>query len=247
MIDCLKGLGLTEYESKAYVALLRQGEIDGKEVSRSSGVPYSAVHFVLRQLVQKNFAVAVSRKPMRFRAIKAANALDSFVKEKTQELSNLKEEAVRELSHLERMPAQGFEKVEISAGAGQRFANAIQLTDGTRKEKLDITNANTIPLLLLKASAAAVKRGVKFKLIATEFNEDNKQVVRQYKKIGAEVRYYPPLKGFTLVIYDKVVSLLVIRDLKRKESGYSLKLNSPQLAEAFAEYFNYIWKKAKPI
>lgn len=246
MIEFLRQLGLTEYESKAYVALLKYGAMDGKEASRHCLVPYSAIHFVLQQLALKNFAVIVSRKPMKFRAIKPEIALNAWIKEKNSEFAELKESALAEFAKLEKLPLnEEEEKVEISAGKEQRFANAAELTNSIRKEKLIISIADVQPVELMKANAAAVKRGAKGKLIATVADEKNKDLLLQFKKIGFEVRYYPPLYGFSLIVYDRTVSLIIIIDKKTKKSLYNLKLDSKELAEAFAEYFDYVWKKAK--
>lgn len=248
MIDQLRSLGLTEYESKAYIALLKYGVLDGKQASRHSLVPYSAVHFVLQQLAHKNFAVIVSRKPMRFKAVKPETALGGWVREKTAELSELKVETVNSLSKLEMIPlGEEEEKVEVSAGKEQRFANAVQLTNSVRKEKLIISMMDIQPVELLKADRAAIKRGAKGRLIATVADEKNRGLLRQFKKTGFQVRHYAPLLGFSLIVYDRKVSLLVVMDPKTRETAYNLKLNSKELAEAFAEYFDYIWKKAKPV
>jgi len=248
MIDQLRQLGLTEYESKAYLTLLKYGSLDGKTASRHSLVPYSAVHFVLQQLVQKKFAVLVSKKPMRFKAIKPRNALNGWVKEKASELADLKEKTLGELSRLERQPLEEApEKVEISAGKEQRFANAVELTNSVKKEKLIVSISDVVPVELMKANRAATKRGAKGRLITTIFNESNRKLLEQYKKAGFKVRYYPPLRGFSLLVYDRRVSLLVVMGPKKRETTYNLKLNSVELAEAFAEYFDFVWKKAKPI
>jgi sugar-specific transcriptional regulator TrmB len=248
MIEELRKLGLTEYESKAYCALLRCGVLDGKEASRHSLVPYSAMHFVLQQLVHKKFALMISKKPMRFKAIRPETALGGLVKEKAAELSELKDEAVESLSKLESVPLHGEEeKVEISAGKEQRFANAVQLTNDVKKEKLIISMADVMPIALQKATAGIVKRGGKVKMIATMANEENKGLLEKFKRLGFGVRHYAPLYGFSIVVYDRKVSLIVVMDPKTRETAYNIVLNSRELSEAFAEYFDFIWKKAKPV
>lgn len=59
IVDPISGLvqiGLTEYEARAYLALLRQPDISGYEVSRLSGVPRSKVYEALEGLVRKGAA-----------------------------------------------------------------------------------------------------------------------------------------------------------------------------------------------
>jgi len=247
MIDSLKALGLTEYESKAYIALLSHGELEGKQASHYSSVPYSAIHFVLQQLVQKNFAVMVAKRPMRFKAIRPKYAVDSLVKEKSLEFEELKGKAISELNRLERSPLDEEERVEISSGIGQRFAHSVQWTKLVKKEKLALTALDVMPVEVLKTNIAAAKRGVKCKFIATQLDESNKPLIARLKKGGFEIRLYTALKGFTFVVFDSEMVLLVLTDPKNREAGYSLKINSRGLAKALAQYFEFIWKKAKPI
>ncbi len=248
MIDLLRQLSLTEYESKAYLALLRYGTLDGKQASKHSLVPYSAVHFVLQQLVQKNFAVIVSRKPMRFKAIKPETSLNALVKEKNAELAKLKESTLSELGKLKHLPSETEEeRVDISAGKQQRFAHAVQLTSQIKKEKLIISMVDVHPLEIFKEEKALIKRGAKGKLIATIADEKNMPILQKFKNIGFKVRHYAPLYGFSLIVYDRKVSTIVVMDPKKREAVYNLKLNSKALAEAFAEYFDFVWKKAKPV
>jgi sugar-specific transcriptional regulator TrmB len=248
MIDDLKQLGLTEYEAKAYVALLQFGELDGKEAAKRGLVPYSAVHFVLQSLVQKNFAVLVSKKPMRFKAIQPEQAIDALIKEKTSGLLELKKKSVSELSSLKKKQLlEEPEKLDISVGEGQRFAHSTELSKETLKEKLGLTELDTMPIEVLKENLALAKRGVKCRFIATHHGEDNKKLIEKLKAAGFRIKSYPALHGFSFIIFDRKTLLLVITDPKNRNAGYSLKLNSAELSEALADYFEFVWQKAKQV
>lgn len=59
-IHLLKTVGLSEYEAKAYLALLSHGEpMNGYEVAKDSGVPRSTVYEALSKLVRRGAAVPV--------------------------------------------------------------------------------------------------------------------------------------------------------------------------------------------
>ncbi|MER0467123.1 TrmB family transcriptional regulator [Bacillus cabrialesii subsp. cabrialesii] len=51
MLDILKNLNFTEYESKAYLALLQESPLTGYAVAKKSGVPRSKIYEVLESLV----------------------------------------------------------------------------------------------------------------------------------------------------------------------------------------------------
>src|SRR5947199_8284122 len=58
MIAQLTELGLTTYEAKAYVGLLRRDSSTAAQVARLTGVPRQRIYDVLASLVGKGLAVA---------------------------------------------------------------------------------------------------------------------------------------------------------------------------------------------
>lgn len=62
----LKELGLTDYETRAYVALLERGVLTASEVSENSGVPYSKVYETLTSLERKGWIETEKGRPRRY-------------------------------------------------------------------------------------------------------------------------------------------------------------------------------------
>lgn len=59
-VHLLKSVGLSEYESKAYIALISRGApMNGYEVAKASGVPRSTIYEVLGKLVARGAATQV--------------------------------------------------------------------------------------------------------------------------------------------------------------------------------------------
>lgn len=87
-LELLKSVGLSEYESKAYIALLSRGEpMNGYEVAKSSGVPRSTIYEVLAKLVARGAASqvhGVGRSTESF----AALPVDAFIDGYRRRLSN---------------------------------------------------------------------------------------------------------------------------------------------------------------
>lgn len=63
-VEALRELDLSEYEARAYAALLAMGELTPQEVSSAANIPYTKVYEVLRRLEVKGWVVAVSRTPL---------------------------------------------------------------------------------------------------------------------------------------------------------------------------------------
>ncbi|NPV69517.1 MAG: TrmB family transcriptional regulator [Firmicutes bacterium] len=63
MIEILQDLDLTEYEAKAYLALLEKSPISGYAVALNSGVPRSKIYEVLGSLVQRGEVIMSHGNP----------------------------------------------------------------------------------------------------------------------------------------------------------------------------------------
>ena len=79
VLDNMKNLGLTEYESKIYIALIQNGELKAKELSEKSEVPYSKTYEVT-SLLEKKGLIEINRgRPMLFRTLPPSIALGIHV------------------------------------------------------------------------------------------------------------------------------------------------------------------------
>ena len=58
MIQELSALGLTSYEAKAYMALIRRDSSTAAQVARVGGVPRQRIYDVLASLVEKGLAAS---------------------------------------------------------------------------------------------------------------------------------------------------------------------------------------------
>lgn len=66
ILNELKSLGFSMYESKAYVTLLQHSPVTGYELSKRSGVPRSMVYEVLGKLVERGAAHQVPSEPVKY-------------------------------------------------------------------------------------------------------------------------------------------------------------------------------------
>jgi len=64
----LMRVGLTEYESKVMVSIVKYGETSAKEISLSSGVPYSRIYNTINDLLLKEWIKKKDGRPSLFSA-----------------------------------------------------------------------------------------------------------------------------------------------------------------------------------
>jgi predicted transcriptional regulator len=68
-VEGLIKLGLTEYEARAYVALVAIGEGGITDISQQSGMPRSRVYDIMERLAKKGFVEVGGMKPLRYRVV----------------------------------------------------------------------------------------------------------------------------------------------------------------------------------
>ncbi len=91
LVDKLVAIGFSEYEAKAYVALLRESPVTGYQISRASGVPRSMIYEVMDKLIARGAAMTLrSGRSTKYAPVPAAEFFDQLHDEHEQLISSLK-------------------------------------------------------------------------------------------------------------------------------------------------------------
>ena len=69
ILNSLQHLNFTQYESKAYLALLKQSKVTGYEVAKNSNIPASKIYAVLNKLTDKEVVLALDTDPVKYMPI----------------------------------------------------------------------------------------------------------------------------------------------------------------------------------
>jgi Cd2+/Zn2+-exporting ATPase len=92
-IEKLVHIGFSEYEAKAYVALLRESPVTGYQIAKLSGVPRSMVYEVLGKLVARGAAMTLRREgSTQYAPVPAAEFLDQWHREHANLVASLKDD-----------------------------------------------------------------------------------------------------------------------------------------------------------
>ena len=69
ILNHLQHLNFTQYESMAYLGLLKQSNVTGYELAKNSGIPDSKIYQVLNKLIGKEVILALDSDPVKYAAI----------------------------------------------------------------------------------------------------------------------------------------------------------------------------------
>ena len=96
LVEGLVSLGLTEYEAKAYIALVKLGSAKVSEIHETSGVPMTRLYDVLSRLEKRGWVEVLRERPLKYRAKHPRNAIRSLL----TQIGRVGEEVERELCEI---------------------------------------------------------------------------------------------------------------------------------------------------
>jgi sugar-specific transcriptional regulator TrmB len=164
-IDRLVKIGFSEYEAKAYVALLRESPVTGYQLSKLSGVPRSMIYEVLGKLTARGAAMTLrTGGATKYAPVPAAEFLDQLHREHKELTDSLKDD----LAALTLAP--DLEYVWHIEGHDNIMAKALEMI-GQAKNRVCLALLPATFSTLRPMLEGAIQRGVRV-MIYTTYNLD---------------------------------------------------------------------------
>jgi HTH-type transcriptional regulator, sugar sensing transcriptional regulator len=243
-------LGLTSYEAKVYLALMRRDSLAAADVAGLARVPRQRVYDVLASLVRKGLASQRPGPPAKYSAVAPDLAIERLVRERRDELARL-EESSREMiealkptyaeGRTQRSPLEYIEVLRDRNAINERFRG---LQGSIQREVLVFTKPPyaTLPqenVEGLEVSRTHVARSVyeRSALDDPAFAEG----VRRFLDAGEEARFVErlPLK---LVIIDEAIVMFGMEDPVAGTSELTLAVvEHHALAHLLKIAFEAVW------
>lgn len=250
LIDRLARLGLTTYEARAYVALVRRDSFTAAQVARQSGLPRQRIYDVLGSLVEKGLASTRPGTVVKYAAIAPELAIERLVASRRLAMADLEQDAAALVAALAPEFAAGqshsdpLEYIEVLRDRGainERFA---ELQAGVKREILVFTKPPyaTPPqenVEGIEVTRSHVARSVyEFSVFD---DADTTEGVRRFIEAGEEARFVEqvPLK---LVIIDEAIVMFGMQDPVGGRSELTIMVvEHPALASTLKLAFGSVW------
>jgi sugar-specific transcriptional regulator TrmB len=247
----LTRLGLTSYEAKAYLTLIRRDSFTAAQVARQSGLPRQRIYDVLGSMVQKGLAVARPGNVVKYAATPPDVAINQLLAVQREDLSSTEKAARSMVADLEPAfkagqretdPLEYIEVLRDKRAINERFA---ELQNAVKKEILVFTKP---------PYATPPQENVEgLEVIAThearslyEFSIfDDPKVARgveRFVEAGEQARFVPslPLK---LVIIDETIVMFGMEDPVAGSSDLTIvTVEHQSLAKVLKTAFNALWE-----
>jgi HTH-type transcriptional regulator, sugar sensing transcriptional regulator len=250
----LTRLGLTTYEAKAYLALVRRDSSTAAQVARLAGVPRQRIYDVLATLVEKGLASTRPGQVVKYAAIAPELALERLVSDQRERLAELERETsalieeLRPAFHEGREQADPLEYIEVlrdRRAINERFD---ELQAGIKSEILVFTKPPYATPAQENVEGLEVARTHRACSVYEYSAFDDPAFadgVRRFIEVGEEARFVEslPLK---LVIIDEKTVMFGMEDpvADDGDGGQELTImvvEHPSLAGILKIAFNTVW------
>jgi sugar-specific transcriptional regulator TrmB len=235
IISKLMELGLSEYEAKGYISLLRESPSTAYEIATLSGVPTSKVYEVLKKLIEKGVISIIDKgKTKKYIPIEPAEFLDKH--------KNMMENVIKSL------------KDRLSKIKGERENSSIwsiteydYLIDKTRRMIEDATR--TILISIWKEEFEFIEDNIKnslkrdVKIAIVHFGPTKSKVDRLYQHPIEDTIYQEKGgRGIVIVGDSREVLMGTIYKFSKVEGAWSRNRGFITLAEDYIKHDIYIMK-----
>jgi sugar-specific transcriptional regulator TrmB len=268
LINKLKSLGFTEYESKVFLALLKGHNMSAPEIAKSAKIRRTDVYDIMKSFVEKGFCNEIeTNSVLMYEIIDPDVILDKLElkaqKEKEKHIKSLKEtfKDLKPLYGTEKTDKKSF-NIELIRGYNVRRVE--KFYDLIRNSKKEILLMIRMEMYLSdqidKTAAEFIKKGGIIKSIyevSENFkikkhdrwvdctDEDLHKVFSGFEKYGEKVKLSKD-KVPNLAIFDREIVFLNVVDKSdsKKNNEADVIFKNKDFAETMAEVFNRAWEKS---
>ena len=246
----MRKLGLSPYETKIYVALLKYGRMPVREIADKSTVPPTAVYPNLKRLLQKNLIQEFSGAVAFFESVEPNIAIPSFIQQRKKSLEAMESRLVEQAMDLSQ-EKQLFKAPDVlHVSLGREASSSIYfdaLKRATKRYYILGWTFRTVGVKFAKLQhlVEAKKKGIDVRIIVTGTQEKEWSIIKEYMKEGIKLRYYP-LNNFSLLVVDGKECKITLKN-PEYDQKFNIHIKDPSLSEAMQSYFLGVWGKSESL
>jgi sugar-specific transcriptional regulator TrmB len=268
----LRELGLSEYETKACMVLVKFGNSDANKISSIGNIPLPRVYDTMENLSKRGLISISKTRPQTFSIINLKKFFEILkidekrkIEEKIKNIDNVSSKFLRVISSIPQMKQEDSDNDTILT-LTKRYINIEevwnQIQNETKKEFLVFAGDISWAYRRANEIKKLTKKNVKYRIIWFKCIKDVAPNVKKALKAGAELRCFDDfsndLRGFIsdsnkVYIIQKIpkpgfeTEAKEITSWNEDLANYTGTLiTSKKIAKVFNEYFHFLWQKSMP-
>lgn len=250
----LQEIGLNSSEAKVYMALLELGDSTRKAIVHESGIAGSKVYDLLNKLQEKGLvSVYLKDKIKHFKPTNPKQIL-SYLDAKKEEIVEVEKQAKLFIPMLLEKFNSSKEDQEVELLNGIKGLEIVfreQVEELKKGEECYViggtwgTGEETekrVQMFFEKIHVMREEKGIKTKMLFNNSQKSSTEALYSHKKFSnTATRYIEHTSPVAINFYkDKTIILIFGKKIS------SIYIHSQDVADSFLQYFNLLWKQAKP-
>jgi len=241
----LREMGLTEYETRAYLALIEQGVMTASEISKKANVPYSKIYEVLNSLEDKGWIETQHERPTKYYPKAPTEALERIILQTEEKLEKWKNVILESLQPLyEKREIRERPEIWILHGEHNVLAKISEMLNSVRKELMIAVPSfakSSIKNIASNLFSDIIRKDVNVMIMVTP--DFDSSLMSKILSIG-EIRIRNSMFGGGIIV-DGSEALLLLGE----KGKVSLVIWSSHggLVRFAREYFQFLWNSSEKI
>ena len=253
--NVLRQLGLTQYQAKVYLFLLRNSESSTKQIARLTSLNRGNVHVTLAKLHHLGLVEKIVDTPIKYKAAPAQDVVSLLITKRHDELREIKSAADKlihqiEVNHNE--DKDNEDKCRLTIVPGQRLLAKVEKTCMNVKNSIDsISSCKKFCSWLSlypDVYSKALKRGAKIRLILDE-PEPGYLIPEAMHNLMHQpaftLRCTPTFPKAQLGVFDNKLATFFVSSSNQLAEAPCYFTENPSLVSVFKEYFEMLWLTSK--
>ncbi len=249
----LRNLGLTEYEIRVYVAILRHPGSRIPEVARTSGVPQAKVYATVKRLRERSLLESHLGPVNTYSALSPDDAFLPLVEDLRRRASEAASVVdLLQAEHEEPSAAMGARegRIKLFQGRQATMRNFREMVAGSQRS---IALMARVPLMIQDDDDVleeALKRGVEVRILAESppgYDFSSHEVFQRQLKLGCQARSLVEVP-MRMGVFDERVSILTLHEAGAEfRALMMLEVRNEGLSQGLLKIFESLWLQGEPL
>jgi sugar-specific transcriptional regulator TrmB len=249
-IEILRKAGLSGNEIKVYLALMKLGSVTAGAILKKTDIHRAGVYDTLERLMDKGLASYAIRANRKYFEAAHPDNLIEVIEKKEEELEKSKSRIKQILPELDAMRLLSKEPQEVTLFKGNKGiqsvlenmlgAKKVFALGGYSEEAEGIQFC--LKYILPRFHKQRVKKGIKIDFIFPKRSIKRGEQLKEMPHTNVRMldEEFASLTG--IQIYNEFVSIILW-----SKNPIAILIRSKEIADSYKQYFDYLWKNAKPI